>query len=158
MERSRAVKAHRKYWRTSAAAPAQSGVAIEVPLIPSTTPSGREPSEHADRMSSPGHTTSGLNRPSAVGPRDEKKTRFCARFICSSPYVVPSYSLYASRAFSPAPIARLFLAVAGSPTVAKLGPSLPAATSTWRSAIADISSSHGIGQYRTPRRAVPDTP
>ena len=58
-----------KYWRTSSAAPAAEGVAIEVPVF-STVPQEAPlfPLDCADMRASPGATRSGLMRPSYTGP------------------------------------------------------------------------------------------
>ena len=59
-----------KYCRTSAAPAATSGAAMDVPLFTSVVHCREwaNPSEDADVMLSPGATSSGLMRPSAVGP------------------------------------------------------------------------------------------
>ena len=90
---------------TSAASPATSGVANEVPLlwvIPR--------SMAATVTASPGATSSGLMRPSAVGPRELKPTT--------------------RRSESVAPIARAESASAGVPRVRGCGPSFPTEMTT----------------------------
>ena len=100
--------------------PATAGVAIEVPAIavsPQVASAGR-PDVSADSSGLPGPTTSGLIRPSTVGPRDEN----------SATVVVGSAELDA------APIEMMFLANAGEPIPAGPNePSFEAATSTSRS-------------------------
>ncbi|MCY1236303.1 hypothetical protein D9M72_489510 [compost metagenome] len=81
-----------KVSRSTAAQPATSGVAMEVPEskknsgsveVPKVLPIGAF-RESVDRMLVPGATTSGLMRPSLVGPRLEKATIPSGLLACLS--------------------------------------------------------------------------
>src|SRR5262249_33435421 len=72
----------------------------------------------------PGATISGFKRPSAHGPRLEKKIMSFALFAPLSP---TQPSLAAAWTFSAAPTVSTFFAVPGAPSVPGAGPALPAA-------------------------------
>lgn len=65
-----------KCFTSSAAAPVALGVLILVPLI---VPYAESPLENDDVKYSPFATTSGLMRPSSVGPHAEKLLRGCLK-------------------------------------------------------------------------------
>ena len=115
-----------KYCRTSAAAPATVGVAMDVPLM-AMVPSLLlffKPSESADTIPVPGAVTVGLILPSAVYPLLLKKARFSAE--------VP---------FPEAPTLITLLAVAGVLTVFTPGPELPFANSVRKSLCSQMNRS-----------------
>src|ERR687896_136302 len=117
-----------------AATPATNGVAM---LVPSNVTYGVAPllpfAALAEVICTPGAATSGLIRPSTVGPRLEKPARLKPGIQESSrPGVTPVSAI--------APTVSAFGAAPGPPIVQGAGPLLPAATRTTRPAATAASA------------------